>query len=291
MGERGLTRRMRGASLALAMAWAAPALAQQAQGDPSQGTGPLPSPNAAPVSPPICTDRPTKANVACTVPAGDVQIESDLLNWTREHQDGARQDTILYTNPTIKVGLGTHTDLEVALAPYETMRTTLPGGGHDTVGGIGDLTVRLKQRLTADNAKTQVALIPFVTAPTARSAIGAGQWQGGLIAAVNVPLPADFTLTFGPEADVLGNDDGAGHHAAVTLLTNLSHSIVKDLTGFVELWTQQNFDPAGTEHQYSLDLALAYQLGKRWEFDVGGNFGLNRMTPGTQLYLGLSTRF
>lgn len=27
---------------------------------------------------PICTDRPTKANSVCTVPAGRVQVESDL---------------------------------------------------------------------------------------------------------------------------------------------------------------------------------------------------------------------
>ena len=37
---------------------------------------------AAPAEDPICTDRPTKANLACTVPAGRIQVEADAVNWT-----------------------------------------------------------------------------------------------------------------------------------------------------------------------------------------------------------------
>ena len=54
---------------------------------------------------PICTDRPGKGNNACTVPAGTLQLETDLINWTRDDQGGVRTDTILYTNPTLKLGL------------------------------------------------------------------------------------------------------------------------------------------------------------------------------------------
>lgn len=286
-----MVTRFRASALALLLLAAMPARAQEAKGDPSQGTGPLPSPNAAPVPVPICTDRPTKGNVACTVPAGDIQLETDGLNWTRTRVDGGHQDTLLYTDPTLKVGVGTHTDVEVNLAPYATVRTTSAGGATDRIGGIGDLTVRVKQRLTADDAKTQVSLIPFVTAPTGRQGIGDGAWEGGLIVAADVPLPADFTLTVGPEVDVLGNEDDHGHHAALTMLVNVSHPVVKNLTAFIELWTEQEFEPSGTEHEYSLDAALAWQVARTWQVDLGGNFGLNRATPDAQLYLGLSTRF
>lgn len=276
---------------ALLLGGAAGARAQEAQGDPSQGTGPLPSPNAAPVSPPLCTDRPTKASVACTVPAGYVQVETDLIDWTRDRSGGGRQDTLMYTNPTVKLGLGTHTDVEVNIAPYETVHDREADGSRTAVGGVGDLYLRVKQRLTADDAKTQVALIPFLKAPTARDVIGGGAWEGGVIGAVNVPLPADFTLNLSPEVDVAGDEDGRGHHVVVVMDTSLSHPVTKKLNAFIELWAERDDDPAGTEHEASLDLALAYQLAHRWEIDAGGNFGLNHQTPGRQLYVGLATRF
>jgi hypothetical protein len=57
------------------------------------------------------------------------------------------------------------------------------------------------------------------------------------------------------------------------------------------LWTAQNFDPAGTVAQYSADFAFARALRPTLQLDFGGNFGLNRATPGAQLYVGVSTRF
>lgn len=274
--------------VALALVASSSATAQ----DAGQGTGPLPSPNAAPSPSPICTDRPTKANVACTVPAGDVQIEADLVNWTRLSVAGSQADTVLYTNPTLKYGVGTHTDLELNIAPYESVRLRDATGAVSTQRGVGDLYLRLKQRLTVDSAKTQVSIIPYIKAPTAKVGVGNGEWEGGAILAANIPLPKGFTLTVGPEVDILADGDLSGrHHASLTMLGNLSHGIGKKITVYGEFWTAQNLDPAGHVQQYSLDTALAYLITPTWQIDLGGNFGLNRATPGSQVYLGLSTRF
>ena len=170
-----------------------------------------------PVSPPICTDRPTKANVTCTVPAGEVQIESDAVNWTRTVAAESRSDTVLYTNPTVKYGLSSRTDLEANLAPYETIDTAGPAAG-PRLGGIGDLTLRLKQRLSADGATTQITLLPFVKVPTARRGIGNGRVEGGVVLPVSLPIPGGFTLTLGPEVDVLADGAGSGYHAGLTSL-------------------------------------------------------------------------
>lgn len=239
---------------------------------------------------PICTDRPTKANVACTVPAGAVQIEADAVNWTRASSAGSDVDTILYTNPTVKYGIGGATDVEVNIASYETVRTH-GGGTDDTLHGAGDLYVRLKQRLTASDARTQVALIPYAKAPTAKRGIGNDRWEGGLIAPVIFSLPAGFTLNVGPELDILADGDGSGHHVGLTSLVNLSHALGSRATVYAEFWNSQNLDPAGTIHQYTADIAVAYLLTPTLQADLGGNFGLNRDTPDTQVYVGLSTRF
>lgn len=275
-------------ALALGVA-AAPAAAQDtaaaATQDSATGAAPV-----APAAAPICTDRPTKANLACTVPVGDLQIETDIVNWTRSSAGDTQTDVVLYTNPTAKLGLGTHTDLEFNLAPYETVRTRV-GDDHETLGGVGDLYIRLKQNFSASDSKIQVALIPYVKAPTARVGIGNGEWEGGLIAPVVFTLPHNFTLNIGPEVDILADASGTGdHHAQAVGVVNLSKTVGK-ATYYAEFWSAQNFDPAGTTHQYSADVAVAYLITPVWQIDLGGNFGLNRETPDAQVYLGLSTRF
>ena len=243
----------------------------------------------APAPAPICTDRPTKANVACTVPAGAIQVEADVVNWTRLDTPGAQVDTILYTNPTLKYGLGATTDVEVNLAPYETVRTRSQGAS-DTIGGVGDLYIRLKQRLTKPSGTLQVALIPYVKAPTARIGIGNGKVEGGVIAPIVYGLPAGVTLDLGPEVDILADSDGHGRHVQLVGLVNLSKSVGKT-TFYGELWTGQNHDPAATVRQYSADVAVTYLLTPTLQLDVGANFGLNRATPDAQSYLGIAARF
>ncbi len=59
-----------------------------------------PAPTGPPALPAICTDRPTKTNVPCTVDQGHFQYESDLFNGTFQRVDGVTTDTYLITNPT-----------------------------------------------------------------------------------------------------------------------------------------------------------------------------------------------
>lgn len=238
---------------------------------------------------PICTDRPTKANSICTVPTGTFQLETDAINWTTNRDGGVRTDVILYTNPYLKYGLGAKTDIEFNIAPYVTVRSSA-GGSHTTIGGVGDLYVRLKQQITDSSSKVQVGIIPFVKAPTARRGIGNREWEGGVALPVVFTLPQGFTLNFGPEVDLLADGDGSGRHAQAIGVVNLAKSAGK-ATLYAELWSAHNFDPAGTVHQYSADVAIAYLAAPTVQLDVGANFGLNRFTPDAQVYAGISTRF
>lgn len=237
----------------------------------------------------ICTDRPGKGNNACTVPAGKVQLETDLANWTRDDQGGVRTDTILYTNPTLKLGLTDSADLQLNIAPYEEVRTRA-GGVTDRIGGVGDLFVRVKQRLTGSSAKVQVALFPFVKLPTARKALGNGAVEGGLAVPVNIDLPKDWSLGISPEADLLLDAGGSGRHVATMSAVNLGKTIGK-VTVAAELWGQWDFDPAGTDRQYSADVMATWLAQPKLQLDLGANFGLNRNTPDVQVYAGISTRF
>lgn len=238
---------------------------------------------------PICTDRPTKSNFACTVPAGQIQIEADAFNWLSTGAGTERFDQMLFTNPTIKYGLGTSTDIQLNWAPL--VRTRSRSGADVAVQtGVGDVVLRLKQRLTSADGHFQLAVLPFVKIPTAPSGIGNRKWEGGVAVPINYSIDGGWTITLGPQLDILADVDGSGQHFGLTGLVNIAKQI-GPFTIYNEIWTSQNFDPAGTVSQVSYDVALAWLPRPTLQFDIGANIGLNRNTPDHQIYLGISTRF
>lgn len=246
---------------------------------------------AAAAGPPaLCTDRPSKATSACTVPKGMVQFETDLVNFTRNSDGGVRTDTLLYTSPLLKYGVTDATDLEASITPYETIRTH-DSSGSSTIRGVGDLTLRVKQRLTSSDAKTQFALEPFIKIPTAKLGIGNRKVEDGLVGTGVFALPDGFSLTVSPEIDDLENANLDGHHAQLVGAVNVGKSLSSTLTASAELWTARNDDPSGHVDQYSADFAVAYLARPALQLDAGTNIGLNRATPDVQAYVGISTRF
>ena len=250
---------------------------------------------AQPALRPLCTDRPTKSTSPCTVDAGHVQVESDLFNVTEDRGGGLTTTTWLATNPTIKLGLTDTIDGEVNLAPFVSVRTRDRASGRETVvSGVGDLSLRLKWSLLGDaGGAVGFALSPYIKLPTARLGVGNGAVEGGVIAPVNLNLPAGWSLVIDPELDLLKNATDDGRHANVSGLLSLSRSVSKTLTLSGEIWTDRDFGPGATRTQASADLGVAYVPVKapNWQIDGGVNFGLNRETPTAQAYLGLSHRF
>jgi opacity protein-like surface antigen len=237
---------------------------------------------------PICTDRPTKANAVCTVPAGKVQIETSAIGWNLTEVAGTRSELVTLGSSFAKLGLSANSDLQIGFTPLAWL-TIKSGGERDRISGVGDVVVRYKRRLTNDGARVQVGVIPFVKLPTA-SRLGNGTLEGGLAVPVSIAA-GTATITFGPEIDLLADGDGAGYHPALVNLVNVALPAAPRLTLIGELWTNFNLDPAGTLKQVSADAALAYAASNRLQFDVGANFGLTRDTPDVEISAGASLRF
>jgi len=237
--------------------------------------------------PPICTDRPTKANAVCTVPAGKLQLESSLASWSLTRAAGTRTRLMSLGSTAVKLGVTEKSDLQVGITPYIRLKVE---GGKDA-GGFGDIVVRFKQRLTNDGASVQVAVIPLLKLPTAARGIGNDKVEGGLAVPVSFALFGRMAMTFGPEVDLLTDGDGHGRHAAILNLVNIAGPIAQRLTLAGELWTNINFDPDGTIMQASADAALSYSLSNNVQLDAGANIGLTRDTADAELYAGASIRF
>lgn len=240
----------------------------------------------------ICTDRPTKSSAACTVDPGHIQYEADLFNGTFFRQDGARVDTYLVPNPTLKFGIAKGWDVQANIAPYVRIESRDPAGAKSDIDGVGDLFLRLKSNFyNSADGKLALAAIPYVKAPTAKIGIGNGEWEGGGVFAVNYKLTDVWTLTFAPELDILKDSTGNDRHVQHIELINIGRSLPHGVTVYGELWGAWNYDPAGTVRQYSADVAVAWAFTKHAQVDLGLNIGLNRYTPDAQVYLGVSQKF
>lgn len=240
--------------------------------------------------PPICADRPSKSTGECTVPAGHWQVETGLIDWTHDRSDGVTTDLTTYGSSLIKYGVSSNADVELGLTPIEAEHDRSGGIGQGT-SGFGDLTLRLKYRLTRDDAPVLVALDPFVKLPTANHRLGNGKVEGGMLVATSATLMKQLTLSLDPELDWVADANGNGHHLATQQVLNLGFAPTEKLALSAEIWGQWDWDPAGTVRSASADGSIAYLLNNNVQLDAGANFGLNSQTPDLELYTGISVRF
>lgn len=241
----------------------------------------------------LCPDRPGKGTSACTVDAGHFQLEMDGFDATFQHGDGITTDSYVLADPTLKFGVTDNWDIEAGLAPFQDIRT------HDTSRtvndtGIGDLYLRTKLNISGnDGGGWGVAFEPFLKIPTARSGIGNGAVEGGALVPLSLDLGGGWSLGSTPEIDALRNESDSGYHADLIDVLGVGRGFDDGITFGVEAWSSSNLDPAGSTQQYSFDLDVAWQpqFDSNLQLDSGINLGLNRVTPGTEFYVGISRRF
>jgi hypothetical protein len=240
---------------------------------------------------PICADRPSKSTGPCTVPLGKWQVETGLVDWSRDRSDGVTNDTVQWGSAGIKYGISDNADVELWTTPLEIL-TIHGSGSHEHHSSFGDTLIRVKYELTPDSAPVQVALDPFVKLPTANHQLGNRRVEGGLLVPVAVPLgKGPLTLSLDPEIDLLADSDDRGRHAATQQVVNLGLTVNEKLSLSTELWAMWDWDPVGTGKQVSWDGSVAYLVSKDLQLDTGANFGLNSQTPDVDVYAGISTRF
>ena len=245
---------------------------------------------AAADEPPICADRPGKANPTCTVPAGMVQIETGLADWTNDSSDGVTTDAVSIGATAFKYGLSDRWNVELDIAPYNWQRVR-GGGLSQSDSGFGDIFIRSKYRLTSGDG-VQVAMNPAVKIPTANHEIGNGKGEAGVAFPIDYSIPkTQLGITLGPEIDWIADSDGHGHHVAMAQVIGLGLQASDKLNLSAELWGQWDWDPTGTTRQTTADLAAAYLVNKDLQLDAGANFGLNHETPDLELYTGVAMRF
>lgn len=242
----------------------------------------------------FCADRPGKGSPPCVLDVGRFQAELGVADGAWSRGGGTATDDVAFGGLELRLGLAPMVEGQLSWTAHERIRDhDRASGAVSTVDGVGDVTLALRWSLKNPGGDgLSVALQPFVTAPVGSDGIGDGQWQGGLIAPLSVPLNADWSLSLSPEVDARPDADGAGRHAGYALAIGIGRSVGPVALG-VELWADRDEEPSGHVSSASFDLTAAWTPAsvKDLQLDVSAYLGLNHDTPDLELAVGIARRF
>ena len=238
-----------------------------------------------------CPERPGLDTPACTIAPGRISVETSLADWTRDDQPGSREDSILFGDTLVRVGVSDAIEARIGWTPFghDRMRDST---GVDTVNGVGDVSLGMKANLHhPDGSGTSVSVLPFVTLPVGRSSIGAGDWGAGFLVPLTYELSDSVSLDLTPEIDAAVDQDGNGRHLAYSSTAGLSVKVSKAVTLTGEVQSLRDDDPDRHATQALAALSLAWMASDDLQFDMLGAAGLNHDTPDARVYAGISRRF
>jgi hypothetical protein len=243
----------------------------------------------------LCPDRPGKGTSACTVDPGYFQLESDIFNGTFQRAGSISTETYYVTDPNLKYGVSGDFDIEASIAPDVIVRShDSRTGATQTWSGIGDLYLRAKWAAVGNSGDdVAVTIEPYVKLPTAPVGVGNGFVEGGVVTPISIALNDGWSVAMTPELDVLKNSASQGRHLIVSDVVGVGRTICSGITLGAEIWESTSFDPYGTTQFWSFDFDGAWQPdgNPNLQFDAGINIGLNRATPNSQVYAGVTRRF
>lgn len=239
---------------------------------------------------PLATERPGATDSALTVDPGHLQVESDVGAWSRAVDDVGVQTTWHLGTTNVRVGLLRRVDAQVIVQPLAVRTAPTPNADRSTVAvGVGDVMLRLKANLLGDRGgPVALALVTFVSLPTASAGLGASRVEFGITTPVSVALPGGFGLATMLQLNAVADPAGAYRPAALVTLS-VGHAIVGPLAGFAEV-AATGLAPA-ERTGFEVHGGLTYALNEDVQLDAWFTGAAVGPAQGSaQTFLGVSVR-
>lgn len=242
----------------------------------------------------VDTDRPDTTESPHTVDAGHFQFEFSVVDYSYDRSNDAQETTRAWEVApiNIKFGLLNNTDIQFVLTPYARERTTdRPTDSTTTIDGFGDTTIRLKQNIVGnDEGNFALAIMPFITLPTAKRSLGAGDIECGIIVPMGFELPNDFSLGLMGEIDILRSADRSRYVVDFVHTATINRRIAGSLSGFIEYAGFHNFNNDEDYRGY-FNAGLIYEFTPDFRLDTGVRAGLTEAADDFGVFAGGTYRY
>jgi len=246
----------------------------------------------------MSTDRPDTTESPATVDAGHIQVELSFLDFTYDRRSNDRVTTrALAAAPVlVKVGLTNSVDLQIGFDPYTRVRTEdRATGERETVSGFGDTTVRLKVNLFGNDGVEStggwaLAVMPFVTFPTARDGLGADGIEGGVIVPASLELCEGWSLGVMGELDIVRSADDDRYVFDFVHTVTVAHDVSDRAGVFVEYAGFLSLNDDAGYRAYA-DAGVTYALTPDLQLDCGVRVGLTEASDDFGVFAGMSVRW
>ncbi|MCC7253812.1 transporter [Hyphomicrobium sp.] len=238
----------------------------------------------------MSTDRPDKTESPYTVDAGWLQVETDLVAYTRDSLDGSTTRTIDVMPVNLKIGLTSSTDLQIVYGAYSHARTS-GGGATEEESSFGDLVLRVKHNLWGnDGGQTALAVMPFLKVPTNNAASLNDELEGGVIVPLAVDLGHGMGLGLMAQVDILKSKSGSGYEPTFIGSAALGFELTERWGMYVEAFVERGTE-GGAETVVTLDGGFTYAVTDHLQLDVGTNVGVTEAADDVTVFAGMSQRF
>jgi hypothetical protein len=226
-------------------------------------------------------DRPTVSNSTHTAPVRALQVELGL-EYARSHNDTSATERRLAVQTTLRTGLSDRFEVRLDGEPLVRLKEE-----HDDIG-LGDMAVGVKYRFfepPEGQGGPALGVQPFLKLPTARTPIGSGRLDSGVLVLADQDLRWEVQLTVNAGLVAVGQPHGY-------LLQGLvSASVTREFWGrlspFVEVFFASRDERDG-HNTVGLDTGIVYLLTRRIAIDAAAETTLNRHRPDYALRTGLS---
>ena len=164
----------------------------------------------------LSTDRPDKTESAYTVDAGHFQLEADLVNYSYDAHNTARDHTISESlgiaSFNFKVGLLNNWDVQFVVPTYNVARVRdRRAGARDTERGFGDFILRSKVNVWGNDGGATISSTVTLVVNNAAPVAGTD----------TLSTPQDVALNT-PVGDLLANDtDSNGDTVSILAVSGL----------------------------------------------------------------------
>lgn len=239
----------------------------------------------------LSTDRPDKTESAYTVDVGRIQIETDLVAFTRDREDGVTVETLDVTPFNFKVGLTNDADLQIVYGSFSRVRVDGPGGFSESESGAGDLVVRLKRNIWGnDGGRTALAIMPFLKFPTSTFDDANDDVEGGVIVPLAIELGNGMGLGLMTEVDFLRSESDGGYQPTFINSATVSFELTKTLGMYLEIFTERSAETDAST-VVTFDAGLTYAATDNLQLDLGANIGVTNSADDLNVFAGMSRRF